>query len=395
MTRLDIKLEPGKYRLVVPPVEVDARMVARLRPVAAAPTPEGHGPHPLVFGVGPEFPVARTAGQGCATHARRWTFALAGEFDVHLTITEGMVGEIIRGDKESVGRFVGFASLSGKLAAGAIASRRARSAATTVWTTRCRCRRSEMQPDVPRFVGAAGKLDFAIAEDRVVNLTTFGRTDLRGVLKDANGAIVERLAGRSDDWNIALSRKLAAGHYTLAPERDDRGRRGGRRHRSSDDDQAEVDVGREGRRSREPEQPAEKGVESPLRSPEGDRPPAIAGGRRRIGRRSAGPSIHAAARRKPARCKVASRASAAELVLSVETRDAPDAHWRVVGFERGPVGPCSPGRSDKSDKAQWRASVWSIDGASVADLHCRARRDWAETQDAGVGDIAASSARRQ
>lgn len=35
------------------------------------------------------------------------------------------------------------------------------------------------------------------------------------MLRDANGAIVERLAGRQNDWNIAMSRRLPAGRYAL------------------------------------------------------------------------------------------------------------------------------------------------------------------------------------
>ena len=45
-------------------------------------------------------------------------------------------------------------------------------------------------------------------DDRVVSLTTFGRRDLRAVLKDADGRLVERLDDRADDWNIGLSRRL-------------------------------------------------------------------------------------------------------------------------------------------------------------------------------------------
>ena len=46
---LDIKLEPGKYRLVTPPIDVDARMVARLMAITPDVALEGHGPHKLGY----------------------------------------------------------------------------------------------------------------------------------------------------------------------------------------------------------------------------------------------------------------------------------------------------------------------------------------------------------
>src|SRR5262245_63807029 len=69
-------------------------------------------------------------------------------------------------------------------------------------------RATEIQPGHVRFVALPAHIPFAIAQDRIVSFTTFGRTALNGVLKDAGGRVIERLSGRSDDWNIALSRRL-------------------------------------------------------------------------------------------------------------------------------------------------------------------------------------------
>src|SRR5439155_27144728 len=49
MSHLEQRFEPGRYRLVVMPADVDARVVARLVPVETPIAPEGHGPHVLTF----------------------------------------------------------------------------------------------------------------------------------------------------------------------------------------------------------------------------------------------------------------------------------------------------------------------------------------------------------
>ena len=58
-------------------------------------------------------------------------------------------------------------------------------------------------------------MPFAIARDRVVSLTSFGNVDVKAVLRDGDGRVVGRFDDRVDDWNIAVSRYLAAGRYVL------------------------------------------------------------------------------------------------------------------------------------------------------------------------------------
>src|SRR6202044_3657165 len=74
----------------------------------------------------------------------------------------------------------------------------------------------ELQPDTPRRVTLPVEVPFAVAAARVVTLTSFGRVPLRAELRDDAGHVLARAAGRTDDWNIALSRFLPAGRYRLA-----------------------------------------------------------------------------------------------------------------------------------------------------------------------------------
>ena len=61
-------------------------------------------------------------------------------------------------------------------------------------------------------------VDFSLAKDSVVDLSSFGDIETIGVLKDGRGDVIERLQPRADDWNVALSRRLPAGNYRLELE---------------------------------------------------------------------------------------------------------------------------------------------------------------------------------
>lgn len=351
LSRLEIRLEPGKYRLVLPPVAVDARVVARLDAVRPEASLEGHGPHPLPFGAAQKLQWREPQAKDAPRAPDVWTFVLKGESRADLKIGDGMIGELFRGEKESVGKFTKDRPFAGKLAAGAYRVEARALGRDDRLDYDIALSTDELQPDSPRFADLPAKLDFAIATDRVVNLTSFGRKDLKGALRDANGAIVERLGGRAHDWNIALSRRLAAGRYTLTLS--------AMKAEADSSDQAPAEASEEA--ELDADQRA-KLVEVRLALPdEADEPALKADGAATV----AGPQVHRFALPEApagALALVAAR-SAAELVLSIETRDGPDAAWRVAGFERGeaPLIAWPAGAA----KAQWRASVWSIDGASA------------------------------
>ncbi len=123
---LDIRLEPGKYRLVTPPIDVDARMVARLMPITPDVALEGHGPHKLGYDDDYKLQWREPQAKDAPRAPDVWTFALKGESKIDLSITDGMVGEIIRGEKVSVGKVTKDRPFSGKLGRRRLSRRGAR-----------------------------------------------------------------------------------------------------------------------------------------------------------------------------------------------------------------------------------------------------------------------------
>jgi uncharacterized protein len=384
LSRLDLKLEAGKYRLVVPPVDLDARMVARLRPVVTPPALEGHGPHPLAFGDDRKFQWREPQARDEPRKPDLWTFGLAGETNVDLSISEGMIGEVFRGERESVAKLTASRSFSGKLAAGAYRVEARAIGRDDRLDYTLSLASDDLQPGVAQFVDLPAKLSFAIAGDRVVNLTTFGRKDLKGVLRDANGAIVERIAGRADDWNIALARRLSAGRYTLSlsamtanpTPADDAATDDQADDEPSSDDAADANAD-----ANAPAEQEESGVEVRLALPaEVDQPALAADAPAKV---SGAQAFRFPLSPAPAGslAMVAAR-SAAELALSIETRETADAPWRVVGFERAQA-PLVAWPAPAQGKTQWRASVWSIDGAT-APIDIVARAIARNAQDSGA-----------
>jgi uncharacterized protein len=328
----------GRFRLVVLPQETDARLVARLRTKAEEKPAMGHGPHPLAFDHAQEHEWREPAARDAPRDPDRWEFALAGEADVTLDLSDGMTGELFReGAAGPVARVAYKRGFSGRLAAGRYRldarslGRNDRLAYTVT------LRSAELQPGAARMVRLPAAEPFAIAEDRVVSLTTYGRTDLNAVLKEAgSGRVVERLSGRDDDWNIGLSRRLPAGAYRL--ELTKAGAAGGQGENGS--------------------APAQKpGVELRFALPEAESGPALAmGGAAKFAAK--GVRQFAVPAGEPGHLTIAAAEADAELVLSLEREEA--GRWIAQGFRRGRAPVLAWPADPKAGKR--RVSVWTVDG---------------------------------
>jgi hypothetical protein len=218
-SRLDQRFAPGRYRLVVLPQPVDTGVVVRLRPIVELPLLVGHGPHPLPIDVAQKYQWREPTGKDAERIPDRWEFELKGEAHVALDISDGMIADLIPIKTgvapRPIAKVASARGFSGELASGRYVVEARALGRNDRLDYEITLRSSELQPNRPRFVDLPAQIPFAVAEDRVVSVTTFGRTELAGVLKDLDGRTIERLGARTDDWNIALSRRLPAGTYWL------------------------------------------------------------------------------------------------------------------------------------------------------------------------------------
>ncbi|AVA26356.1 MULTISPECIES: lysozyme inhibitor LprI family protein [unclassified Rhizobium] len=360
LSSLSQDFTPGHYRLVILPRDVDTRFVARLRPVIDPPQLQGHGPHPLAFNQPQALQWREPQGKSDARVPDSWTFDLLADADISIDLTEGMIGTLFRDDKEQIARFVAAPRFTGKLKAGHYRIDLMSLAHDDRLDYQITLNTKDLQPGEARFVNLPAELSFNVGTDRVVSLGTFGRSEIKGVLKDEHGTVLERLTGRSDDWNIALSTRLPAGSYTLAL---DQAATSGTGSSQSDDnsDNSEADSNGDGQEAAGDDQGNASDIEVQFALPQEQPQPALAeNGTAEVN----GASVFMfplPANGKDQLALVAAQ-STSDLVLSVEKRDG-DGNWKPQAFARGRSPVIAWPRSEK--EAQWRASVWTLDGGTA------------------------------
>jgi uncharacterized protein len=360
LSTLSQDFTPGHYRLVILPRDVDTRFVARLRPINDPPQLQGHGPHPLAFNEAQAFQWREPQSKNDERVPDSWTFDLLADADVSIDLTEGMIGTLFRDNKDQIARFVAAPQFNGTLKAGHYRIDLVSLAHDDRLDYQITLNTKVLQPGEARFVNLPAELSFNVENDRVVSLSTFGRSEIKGVLKDGHGAVIERLAGRSDDWNIALSSRLPAGSYALAL--DSAAAPGATNSQQADNsDNQETDSSDGDPQSAGDDQANAGDVEVQFALPQELLQPALAAnGAAQV----TGASVFTfplQAGVKDQLSLVAAQ-STSELVLSLEKRGT-DGIWKSQAFARGHMPlvawPASEG------EAEWRASVWTLDGGAA------------------------------
>ncbi|CCJ06531.1 hypothetical protein [Methylocystis sp. SC2] len=378
MQRITRRFEKGVYRLVVMPRDVEARMVARLTPIVAAKALEGHGPHPLPFGKAQSLQWREPQARDAPRAPDVWRFTLHGDSDIELSIGEGMVGEIFKGETDSVGKVAAGRPFKSKLSAGDYRVEARSLAHDDRLDYEISLDSKELQPDAPRAVEPPTRVDFSLAKDSVVDLSSFSAIETIGVLTDHKGDVIERLQPRADDWNVALSRRLPAGDYRLALEPLGAA--------PSASVEAQEEPSEETEDSSNEEQVAES-AEAPLSGVElrlslleekNDGALTLSGEKTLNG---AGAHVLALAPSPAGSLALVAARAEGDVAISIERRGA-DGKWRAIGVERGPAPVAA---WPAADEGETRAVVWAIGGGdapiavSARAIERRARR---------LGDIA-------
>ena len=209
-------LSPGTYRLLVMPQPTAARAVARLIRIEPAAARTGHGPFPLPFEQTQAYTWREPPGRDDPRVPDRWRFTLAAPADVTLDLGDGMQADLLRdGGPAPVAHLAGGTPLARTLPPGnytleATSQGRNDRLGYTIGLSA-----TQLQPGIPRAVTLPGSASFALAAPRIVSLTSFGATPVRATLKASDGHVIARIGARQNDWNLALSRLLPAGTYTL------------------------------------------------------------------------------------------------------------------------------------------------------------------------------------
>lgn len=375
LSTLTRRFEKGRYRLVVMPPDVDAQVVVRLRRLEETKPPEGHGPHALPFDAVTSAQWREPASKDAPRTPDRWEFTLAGAAKITLTPSDGMTGDLLGPDGKSLARVAKDRPFSGELPPGRYTVEMRALGRDDRLDYTLDLRSEALQPGSPRFVDLPATLPFAIAQDSIVGLTTFGEEQLTAVLRNEAGDAIERLSGRTDDWNIALSRRLPAGRYSLelaslktpGQSSDDDSDKSDKNDNADDPPRAQAAAaedaqnGDEEKTSQNADDRSKVEVRLALPDERPAQPLALSGvtqipdgGAARLTL----PTLDAGAL-----LLVAAQADA-EIVLSLERREA-SGRTTVAGFSRGrtPVIAVPIGAKTRDG---WELAVWSIDGGKAA-----------------------------
>jgi uncharacterized protein len=397
LTSIEQDFPPGEYRLIVQPASVQARAVARLRRIEQPVALTGHGPHSLKFDAPQSLEWREPPSRDDPRVPDVWTFALAGPAKVTLSIDgDGMAASLQAETADAgaapLGRLLAGGNLVIDLPAGSY-----RVAANSLGrndrlTYTISLRGEELQPDTPRDVTLPVELPFAIAEARVVTLTSFGRVPLRAELRADAGSVLARVVGRTDDWNIALSRFLPAGRYRLALARllppagratfDASDTRGGAVNDDSDANEngESTDTPSSDNENQAMDQPAEdradqdqgeNGGSSSDKAPPRTRVtlflpsdtasiPLASDATAVLG----ASGIQHVTLPAPPRGSLLTAAAEApvELILALEHQTT-DGTWHTVGQDQGLAPILGVPVGDRT--TAWRASIWTVDGGAV------------------------------
>lgn len=211
------ELEPGRYRLVVLPQPLPARIVTLAEALPEPMAREGHGPHPLPLDQNVTHRWEEPA-EGAERMPDTWAFTLPAEADVDITLGEGMEGRLERPDGTLVAEFNHLRPFGRQLAAGPwrlkTQSIRPNNRLDYVISTRVR----QLIAGAERRISAPTTLDVSVGEGGLVDIASFGSQDVRATLSDAAGTVVARADDRADDWNFAIATRLAPGTYKLTVE---------------------------------------------------------------------------------------------------------------------------------------------------------------------------------
>ncbi|HYA81209.1 MAG TPA: hypothetical protein VED87_09795, partial [Methylocystis sp.] len=341
------RLAKGAYRLVVMPEDVDARALVRLRASKPAEPLSGHGPHALRFDEPQRLEWREPQAQGAPRDPDVWRFSLFGDANITLSIGEGMIAELFR-DRESVGKFTAGRDLQKRLGAGDYRVEARALAPDDRLDYEISLTSEELQPGEAIKVALPARLKFALAQDRVVDLSSLSDKEILATLKDASGAVVEQTAGGERDWNLALSRRLPAGAYVLelAPL-------GAKPPQSVETQDAQAEEG---------EGDADKNVEVLLALPtETDDGALAAEGTRRLS--SAGAHVLAPPKTPQDALALVAARSTKEIALGLEKR-GPDGVWRGAALRRG-LAPFLAWPAQADDSEAFRVIVWPIGGGDA------------------------------
>ncbi len=210
------ELDSGDYRMIVLPLEANARVLTKLDRIVEPRQYQGHGPHTIQLGS-----VVSNAWVEPATGAQRvpdqWEFSLPAPAKVTIALDNMMEASLSSADSpdDILARIASKQRWQGELPAGKYLLRAVNSRRNNYVDYTLSVSSSQLLAGESRTLLAPATIPLSVGKDGLIELQSFGPSDVRARLTDANGNLVAQNDDRQDDWNFLIARRLAPGQYSL------------------------------------------------------------------------------------------------------------------------------------------------------------------------------------
>ena len=210
---LHASFEPGIYHYYSMPSPVESTRITALTRIAEKQERVGKGPHPIAFNETVKMMWREEEGRPPDI----FTTEITAPVDVTIHLSGGMEGIIhLRGEEDNERIITGGSAWKDTLQPGQyeIVVKSAKENNLLPYTLRIET--SQLIPGLRQPVDLPADLTVRLGEPGIVDLFSFGPTDVKASLWDETGT---RLLAQNDDmpndWNFRISQRLAPGRYLL------------------------------------------------------------------------------------------------------------------------------------------------------------------------------------
>ncbi len=211
---LTMDFKPGIYRLVILPQPVDAKIVTLLEWIKTAVPVEGHGPHDLALNQPQNFQW-REPEASAERVPDQWRITLPAAAHVAIDLSRGMRADLIGTDGSTRYEVIGGETWRGELPAGNYTLQATTFEPNNRFDYQITVTTEELVAGESRVISLPTDIPVSIGNDSVVEIGSFGVTDVRAWLFDVDGHMVATNDDRPNDWNFAIAGRLQPGYYRL------------------------------------------------------------------------------------------------------------------------------------------------------------------------------------
>ena len=209
-------LMPGNYRLIVLPQTAEARVLTRLSSVVDKKHYKGHGPHRIALEAKVEH-VWREPAKKAARVPDQWQFDLPAAADLVISLDAEMEAILVSvtDPEHPLAKVEARRGWSGRIPAGRyrVLAQHSRTNNHVPYTLQVSS--TQLLAGLSREVLAPAVIPVSVGTDGLVELQSFGPSDVRSRLFDATGELVAQSDDRPDDWNFHIAQRLRPGEYQL------------------------------------------------------------------------------------------------------------------------------------------------------------------------------------